>query len=636
MICVISTRGYRPWIHCRSVSGPVATCWWFSRRTKGYWLIAQYVEATKASLPTSLPLTSSTIETKSTASRPIASAFVAQVHETSSPALLRVLYVSLRPSPATLAAASHPPSSLTNLGVRKRETEDGEIVEVDPIRAKRALVEVVEVVDVRPTADAAASGSSIASPPTPVTSPNPSVASPNLSFASPRMATSSPAFRVPWDHTDTGSNGLAVHMNFLSFASADHLVTAHPSFVTAKAPASDCTNGPSTMNRAIYHSKVSDRPTSCGTCRARSQPPAWSQGNHASPTVAHIRNSNPAGRPKRTNGREMSEHTGLGATIGKCVNRIKISNKSTSASDPQAISGRASCAKTSDDDGASNQGNRRVMGLKDEMKREDKREREVVDLISDADEDDALVSGRTARTPPRMSRPMETPPTRPVVVPLRPQPSTPPRKAHPAHRQHERAKVHCGSVRGGDNNEYTAKAEAIAARRARDTMGGSELRRASGPGCGDVRHGDELWGETIRPVERDDGASEHVGSVLDQMELGLRVELGNRLGEPQMDFDSLTSLLDMLGSHGIPYSEASAEVDLANVGLDFSWVDSMSQGGQGIGMQGLMGGDEGQGQMAGMEFGTNVVETARGEVDGQTGAMSEEDLAQLLAAFGSS
>ncbi|GAB1528143.1 hypothetical protein RhiTH_011334 [Rhizoctonia solani] len=150
---------------------------------------------------------------------------------------------------------------------------------------------------------------------------------------------------------------------------------------------------------------------------------------------------------------------------------------------------------------------------------------------------------------------------------------------------------------------------------------------------------DELWDETIRPVERDDGASEHVGSVLGQMELGPRVELGNRLGEPQMDFDSLTSLLDMLGSHGMPYSEASgtdgevdvgrldqqtldlarAEVDLANVGLDFSWVDSMSQG-----------------QMTGMDFGINTVGTVQGKVDGQSGARSEEDLAQLLAAFGSS
>ncbi|ELU35729.1 hypothetical protein AG1IA_10241 [Rhizoctonia solani AG-1 IA] len=53
-------------------------------------------------------------------------------------------------------------------------------------------------------------------------------------------------------------------------------------------------------------------------------------------------------------------------------------------------------------------------------------------------------------------------------------------------------------------------------------------------------------------------------------------------------------------------------------------------------MQGLMGGDEGQGEMTGMEFGTNTVEAVQGGVDGQTGAMSEEDLAQLLAAFGSS
>ncbi|GAB1527271.1 hypothetical protein RhiTH_010446 [Rhizoctonia solani] len=71
-----------------------------------------------------------------------------------------------------------------------------------------------------------------------------------------------------------------------------------------------------------------------------------------------------------------------------------------------------------------------VMGLKDEMKREDKREREVVDLTSDADEEDAPVSGRTARTPPRTSRPMEAPPTTPRRRSAPFKPSTPPRKAH--------------------------------------------------------------------------------------------------------------------------------------------------------------------------------------------------------------
>ncbi|GAB1523592.1 hypothetical protein RhiTH_006742 [Rhizoctonia solani] len=145
----------------------------------------------KQALLTLLPLTSSTNETKSIAPRSTASASVASSSRNivaRSPS--NFLSISA-PSAATPAAASQPPSSLSNLGVRKRETEDGEIREVNSSEAKRALVEVVDVVDVRPTADAAALGSSIASPPTPVTSPNQSVASPNLSFASPSIGTSS-------------------------------------------------------------------------------------------------------------------------------------------------------------------------------------------------------------------------------------------------------------------------------------------------------------------------------------------------------------------------------------------------------------------------------------------------------------
>ncbi|KAF8731275.1 hypothetical protein RHS02_07596, partial [Rhizoctonia solani] len=165
-----------------------------------------------------------------------------------------------------------------------------------------------------------------------------------------------------------------------------------------------------------------------------------------------------------------------------------------------------------------------------------------------------------------------------------------------------------GSVRGGDNNGYTSEGGGYSSEAGAGYDGGVSSDAPPDPDVEMSDTDDELWDEMFRPVERDDGASEHVGSVLGQMELGLRMGLGNRLGEPQMDFDSLTSLLDMLGSHGMPYSEASgtdgevdvgrldqqtldlarAEVDLANVGLDFSWVDSMSQGGQGIGMQGLM------------------------------------------------
>ncbi|GAB1527262.1 hypothetical protein RhiTH_010437 [Rhizoctonia solani] len=297
-----------------------------------------------------------------------------------------------------------------------------------------------------------------------------------------------------------------------------------------------------------------------------------------------------------------------------------------------------------------------VMGLKDEMKREDKREREAVDLTSDTDEDDAPASGHLRKR----LRP------RPVVVPLRFQPSTPPRKADtspPTARASESPLFRSqdialppsspppaidsnagGSVRGGDNNGYTSECGGYSSEAGAGYDGGVSSDAPPDPDVEMSDTDDELWDETIRSVERDDGASEHVGSVLGQMELGLRVELGNRLGEPQMDFDSHTSLLDMLGSHGIPYSEAlgtdggvdvgrldqrtldlaRAEVDLANVGLDFSWLDSMSQGGQG------------QGQMTGMEFGTNTVGTVQGKVDGQSEARSEEDLAQLLAVFGSS
>ncbi|KAF8694418.1 hypothetical protein RHS03_08181, partial [Rhizoctonia solani] len=174
-----------------------------STRSSGYMLVVQSADqgttgqshntskTQKQALLTLLPLTSSTNEAKSIAPRPTASASVASSSRNivaRSPS--NFLSISA-PSAATPAAASHPPSSLSNLGVRKRETEDGEIREVNSSEAKRALVEVVDVVDVRPTADAAALGSSIASPPTPVTSPNQSVASPNLSFASPSIATSS-------------------------------------------------------------------------------------------------------------------------------------------------------------------------------------------------------------------------------------------------------------------------------------------------------------------------------------------------------------------------------------------------------------------------------------------------------------
>ena len=69
-----------------------------------------------------------------------------------------------------------------------------------------------------------------------------------------------------------------------------------------------------------------------------------------------------------------------------------------------------------------------VLGLKDEMKREEKREKEVVDLTSDADEDD----DPPPRTPPRSPKPLEAQPnTRPrrsfkQATPLRKVHSNPP------------------------------------------------------------------------------------------------------------------------------------------------------------------------------------------------------------------
>ncbi|KAF8725292.1 hypothetical protein RHS02_08240, partial [Rhizoctonia solani] len=753
-------------------------------------------ETQKQALLTLLRLASSTNGAKSTAPSPAAGTFAAPsprniiAHSPSNSVPISA------PSPATSTTTPCPPSSLSNLGVRKRETEDGEIVEVDPSEAKRARVGVG---DVKPAADAAASGSSIASPPTSATSPNPSIASPNLSFASPSVAAPSPSL------SGVGSSAASPNFTIASPAISPAISAAspyaypqvlgpprtltatvsQPVLTFSHAPLQTTSSQPtlpSSQPKRRRQTAQTDLPPCTGSFitprsqigQPRAAPvepgPSLPPGRKATtpvPTAAHIRKSNSAGRPKRTNGREMSEqevremlagghypsgglqdeHRRLFGAAGRGkkdgdkalgyssipsaplppsapdsgppleststvpkprtraprpreprpaipkrspvappVSRLPMMMTSpiratgvSSSSLPPSFSPLRRLLKNAgvkSIEEVLNKGG--VMGLKDEMKREDKREREVVDLTSDADEDDAPVSGRTARTPPRTSRPMEAPPTTPRRRSAPFKPSTPPRKAHtspPTARASESPLFRSqdialppsspppmsdsdagGSVRGGDNNGYTSEGGGYSSEAGAGYDGGVSSDAPPDPDVEMSDTDDELWDETIRPVERDDGASEHVGSVLGQMELGLRVELGNRLGEPQMDFDSLTCLLDMLGSHGIPYSEASgtdggvdvgrldqqtldlarAEVDLANVGLDFSWLDSMSQGGQGIGMQGLMGGDEGEGQMTGMEFGTNVVGTVQGGVDGQTGAMSEEDLAQLLAAFGSS
>ncbi|CAE6455876.1 unnamed protein product [Rhizoctonia solani] len=199
-----------------------------------------------------------------------------------------------------------------------------------------------------------------------------------------------------------------------------------------------------------------------------------------------------------------------------------------------------------------------------------------------------------------------------------------------------------GSACGGENNGYTSEGGGCDGGISSDTPPDPDVEMS------DID--DEPWDETVRPVERDDGGNGHVGSVLGQMELGLR-GLGNGLGEPQMDVHSLSSLLDMLDSQGIPGSDtagseagldagaldlARAEVDLANVGLNFLWLDSISQGVQGVGMDGLIEGDGLEGQTIAMEFDTNALGVGQGGEDGQAPAMSEADLAQLLAAFGSS
>ncbi|GAB1527265.1 hypothetical protein RhiTH_010440 [Rhizoctonia solani] len=471
-----------------------------------------------------------TNETKSIAHRPTAGAFVAPNPRNiiaHSPSNFEPISAA---SPATSTAASRPPSSLSNLGVRKRQTEDGEIREVDPSEAKRALVEVVDVVnvaDVRPTADAAALGPSIASPPTPVTSPNPSVASPNLSFASPSIATSSPS--LSGVGSSAASPNFATASPVISPAISAASPYAYPQalgppralaatvsrliLTFSHAPLQTTSSQPtlpSSQPKRRRQTAQTDLPPCTGSFitprsqigQPRAAPvepgPSLPPGRKATtpvPIVAHIRKSNSAGRPKRANGREMSEqevqevlagdhypsgglqdeHRRLfGATgsrkdgdkrpryssapsaplppsvpdsglrseskstvpkprtraprpreprpaipkrspVAPPVSRLPMMMTSpiratgvSSSSLPPSFSPLRRLLKNAgvkSIEEVLNKGG--VMGLKDEMKREDKREREVVDLTSDADEEDAPVSGHTARTPPRTSRPID-------------------------------------------------------------------------------------------------------------------------------------------------------------------------------------------------------------------------------------
>ncbi|GAB1528144.1 hypothetical protein RhiTH_011335 [Rhizoctonia solani] len=348
--------------------------------------------------------------------------------------------------------------------------------------------------DVRPTADDAASGSSIASPPTPVTSPNPSVASPNLSFASPSIATSSPSL--------SGVGSSAASPNFATAspaisptspyaypqalgpprtlaatASRPILTLPHPPLQatspqharpspqpkrrrqTAQTDLAPCT-GPSITPRSQIgqpraapvepgpsllpgRKATTPVPTEMSEQEVREMlagghyPSGGLQDEHRrlfGTTVSGKKDgdkgsgcssapSAPCHSRYRTRGHRRGAHqldtrrSQVAPPVSKLPMMMTSPIRATGVSSGSLPSSFSSLRRLLKNAGVKsieevlNKGG--VMELKDEMKREDKREREVVDLISDADEDDALVSGRTARTPPRMSRPMETPPTTP-------------------------------------------------------------------------------------------------------------------------------------------------------------------------------------------------------------------------------
>ncbi|KAF8752604.1 hypothetical protein RHS01_07505 [Rhizoctonia solani] len=497
----IPIRGLRCWIRCWNVSGPVATCRRFSRPTKG-------------------PLANQTtlqMEPRVTAPSPAAGAFAAPsprniiAHSPSNSVPISA------PSPATSTTTPCPPSSLSNLGVRKRETEDGEIVEVDPSEAKRARVGVG---DVKPPGMLQRQVHRLhlrrrLLPRPPISRfPEPdrllhpqiyySLAS-NLSCDLSRFSVCLPTGARTT--TDADSNSLAARIDFLSSASADHFVTAHPSFVTAKAPASDCTNGPSTMHRRV----PALPPGRKATTPVRLQPftqvkLGWSTETHERKEMSEQEVREMLAGGHYPSGGLQDEHRRLFGAAGRgkkdgdkalgtavfrlllCRPRHRIRGHRWKArqlyrsleQEHLGHSAQKAAEERRCEEYRRGAEQRRVMGLKDEMKREDKREREVVDLTSDADEDDAPVSGRTARTPPRTSRPMEAPPTTPRRRSAPFKPSTPPRKAHTSHRPTARASESPlfrsqdialppsspppmsdsdagGSVRGGDNNGYTSE-----------------------------------------------------------------------------------------------------------------------------------------------------------------------------------
>ncbi|KAJ1300016.1 hypothetical protein OPQ81_011850 [Rhizoctonia solani] len=729
----------------------------------------------------------------------------------------------LATAPSSVTSTPAPPLSSTinlqssstipsSLGVRKRETDDGEIVEIDPTEAKRARVGVG---DTRATSDMTAPSPSFSatSPPTSVLSPNQSAASPNLSLPSPNVSIASPNIAAP-SPSLSGVASSAPSPNFAapSPAISPAISAASPySYPQPLGPPRTLTATVSQPNLTFSHQPLqatSSQPTipsSSSQPKRRRQnaqtdlPPCTGpfitprfQIGQPRPTTAeatsaptpaptHVppvrkattpvpvlgpppKKPGTANRPKRPNGREMSEeevkemlaggyyprgglqdeHRRLfgAASRGKKdadralppnvpppapppppppapapapVPELKPGNPAppakprsraprpreprptipkhspvappvarlpmmmtspiratgvSSSSLPPSFSPLRRLLKNagvkSIEEVLSKGG---VSGLKDEMKREEKRVKEVVDLTSDADDEDDQPPPRPPRTPPKSPKRGEAPPTTPRRRSTSFKPSTPPRKVHtspPVARASESplfkgADVPLppsspppmsdsdadGSVRGGNQTGYMSEGRGYSSETGRGYDAGISSDAPPDPDVEMSDTDDEPWDETIRPVERDEGAGGHLGSVLGQMELGL--------GEPQVDLQSLSSLLGMLESQGVPTDAASSEpgldlggldqqaldlasmeADLANTGLDFSWLDAIDQSSGSIGMEGLTQGNGLEGENAMVDFDTNSLAARQAGVDGQLPAMSDTDLAQLLAAFGSS
>ncbi|CAE6461579.1 unnamed protein product, partial [Rhizoctonia solani] len=302
-------------------------------------------ETQRQALLALLKLASNTDSAKSptgTAPAPAASTFAApsaRSFAVNSPAV-----PVLTPSSVGSTTGAPPESSLSKLGVRKRETEDGEIVEIDPSEAKRARVGVV---DIRSAADTGPSPSSSAtsppasalSPNPSVTSPNISVASPNLSFASPSIAAPSPSFSsigssAPSPNLPTPSPAISPAISAASPypypqpLGPPRTLTAtvsQPNLTFSHQPLQTTSSQPtlaSSQPKRRRHATQTDLPPCTGPfITPRSQigqprpsvpepiavPALTRKSTTPAPAVAYPRKPNSAGRPKRLNGREMNE-----------------------------------------------------------------------------------------------------------------------------------------------------------------------------------------------------------------------------------------------------------------------------------------------------------------------------------------